>query len=242
MPGIWNIISSTASSEVEIDGVPVTLRVSARARRLRLRVDPRTRKVLLTIPRRVSRRRALAWAAGHRDWIARQLVAIPERVPFEPGRDIPYRGLPRRLDWHPDRPRRPVVGDGVLLAGGPRDGLERRVLRWLKAEALETLDRETRALAAGIGVMTSRVGVGDPVSRWGSCSAGKAIRYSWRLILAPDFVRRSTVAHEVAHLVHLDHGPDFHALAAQLLGEDPRPARDWLRQNGAALHRIGPPR
>ncbi|MDP8994550.1 MAG: M48 family metallopeptidase, partial [Pseudomonadota bacterium] len=84
-----------------------------------------------------------------------------------------------------------------------------------------------------------RVAVGDPISRWGSCSSSAAIRYSWRLILAPDWVRRATVAHEAAHLVHMNHGPAFHALVGELLGEDPRPAWLWLRREGAALHRIG---
>ena len=102
------------------------------------------------------------------------------------------------------------------------------------------LTRETREFAAKTGARLERVGIGDPVSRWGSCSSRGAIRYSWRLILAPDFVRRATVAHEVAHLVHLNHGPDFHALVAGILGADPRPARAWLKREGAALHRIGP--
>ena len=101
------------------------------------------------------------------------------------------------------------------------------------------LTEETREFAAKGGVMAAKVGVGDPVSRWGSCSSSGTIRYNWRLILAPDFVRRATVAHEVAHLVHLNHGPDFHALVEELLGEDPRPARHWLRGNGASLHAVG---
>ena len=85
----------------------------------------------------------------------------------------------------------------------------------------------------------ARVGIGDPLSRWGSCSSGGTIRYSWRLVMAPDFVRRATVAHEVAHLVHMNHGPVFHALVAELHGADPRPARLWLRREGAGLHGIG---
>jgi predicted metal-dependent hydrolase len=85
----------------------------------------------------------------------------------------------------------------------------------------------------------ARVGVGDPLSRWGSCSSSGGIRYSWRLILAPDWVRRATVAHEVAHRVHMNHSPAFHALVADLLGADPKPARSWLRSNGPLLHRIG---
>ena len=82
-----------------------------------------------------------------------------------------------------------------------------------------------------------RVGVGDPRSRWGSCASSGAIRYSWRLILAPPDVRRATVAHELAHLLHMDHSAAFHAAHARILGADPRPARAWLRANGAGLHR-----
>jgi len=238
---IWNIISSTAPSEgAEIGGAAVTIRVDARARRLRLRVDPRTRGVTLTVPRRMSRRRALAWAAGQRAWIERALADIPDAIPFAPGGAVPLEGAPHRLDWDPARPRRVERSEGRLVIGGPLEGLERRLLRWLKAHALDTLQHETREYCARAGVMASRVAVGDPVSRWGSCSSGGAIRYSWRLILAPAFVRRATVAHEVAHLVHLNHGPDFHALVKNLLGADPAPARAWLKREGAALHRIGP--
>ena len=207
---------------------------------MRLSVDPRTRSVLLTVPRRVSRRRALAWASEHRAWIERALADIPPPQAFAPGATVPVRGEPCEIDWAPSRPRRISLERGRLITGGPIDGLDRRILRWLKAEALALLTRETREIAEQAGARLAAVGVGDPVSRWGSCSAKGAIRYSWRLILAPDFVRRATVAHEVAHLVHLNHGPDFHALVADLLGADPKPARAWLKREGAALHRIGP--
>jgi predicted metal-dependent hydrolase len=227
------------SSDLRFSGVPVTLRVSPRARRMRLRVDPRTRSVLLTVPKRVSERRALAWAAGHKAWVEATLAAIPERAPIAPGSIIPLFGLPHRIDWDRARPRRIELSPGRILAGGPAEGLEARLLRWLRAQASALLERETRELAARAGAQAARIGVGDPVSRWGSCSAGGAIRYSWRLVLAPDFVRRATVAHEVAHLVHLNHGPEFHALVRSLLGADPRPARTWLRREGAALHQVG---
>ena len=206
---------------------------------MRLKVDTRTRTVLLTVPRRVSQRRALAWAAGHRDWVEAALAAIPDAAPIVPASSIPYLGVPRRIDWDPGRPRRIEVEPDRLIAGGPVDGLEARVLRWLRAQALALLDRETREIAATAGVAVVRIGVGDPGSRWGSCSSSGTIRYSWRLVMAPEFVRRATVAHEVAHLVHLNHSPKFHALVEQLLGEDPKPARTWLRKEGAALHRVG---
>ncbi len=239
---ISNIISSIASSKAEpitIGGAPVEVRRSPRARKMRLRVDPRTRVVMLTIPGRISQRRALAWASEHHDWVARTLAAMPTPMPIATDSLIPFRGTPHRLDWQPTRPRRIELGDGSIIAGGPEEGLEGRVLRWLKAQALTLLTEESRECAVRADAMTPRVGVGDPVSRWGSCSSSGTIRYSWRLIMAPDFVRRATVAHEVAHMVHMNHGPDFHALVAELFGEDPRPARLWLRREGASLHRIG---
>ncbi|HEX8528116.1 M48 family metallopeptidase [Allosphingosinicella sp.] len=220
-------------------GAPLTLKVSPRARVMRLRVDPRTGAVLLTMPKRMSRRRALDWAAGQSAWVEAALAGMPEAVPIAPGSVLPLYGVPHRVDWSAGRPRRIEVAGAVLAVGGPLEGLEARVLRWLKRHARDVLDRETRSFAEQAGRPVLRVAVGDPLSRWGSCSASGAIRYSWRLILAPQWVRRATVAHEVAHLVHMDHGRAFHALVEELLGEDPRPARVWLRSEGAALHRIG---
>jgi len=240
MPAISTTIWSTVSSErLFAAGVTLTLKTSPRARVMRLRVDPRTGCVLLTVPRRISRRRALDWAAGQRDWLEAALADVAPALAIEPGSAVPLHGVPNLVDWRADRPRRIEARDGRIVAGGPADGLEARVLRWLKQQALALLSSETRELAERAGRPIGRIGVGDPLSRWGSCSSSGAIRYSWRLILAPPFVRRATVAHEVAHLVHMDHGPAFHALVAELLGEDPRPARLWLKREGPALHRIG---
>jgi predicted metal-dependent hydrolase len=220
-------------------GYEVRLAVSDRARVMRLRVDRRTGEVVLTVPRRTSRRKALDWASGHREWIERQLARVEPALAIGPGSLVPLEDMPHRVDWDPARPRVPRLEPGLILAGGPLDGLEARILRWLRRHALDLLGRETAEYAAKAGVSVSRVAVGDPVSRWGSCSSSGAIRYSWRLVLAPAFVRRATVAHEVAHRVHMNHGPEFHALVEALLGADPKPARLWLRRRGAALHRIG---
>ena len=217
----------------------VQVRRSARAKALRLRIDPRTGAVLLTVPSRVSLRRALSWAAGHQDWIERQRAAVPPTAPIEPGGAVPLYGLPHRIDWSPERPRTVRVEPGRIVAGGPLETLEPRLLRWLRRFALDRLVEDTRCYASKAGVTVEKVGVGDPRSRWGSCSSSGAIRYSWRLILAPEHVRRATAAHEVAHRVHMNHGPAFHALVAELFGADPAPAREWLRREGAGLHRFG---
>ena len=101
------------------------------------------------------------------------------------------------------------------------------------------LETETAEYAAKAKVSVVQVAVGDAKGRWGSCASSGVIRYSWRLILAPSWVRRATVAHEVAHRVHMNHAPVFHALVEQLYGEDPTPARVWLRTHGAELHWFG---
>lgn len=205
---------------------------------MRLRVDQRTGSVVLTMPRRASKRQALAWAEGHREWIERQLALVAPAQRLTPGAAVPLYDTPHVIDWSRERSRVVRLEPGRIVAGGPTEGLEPRLLRWLKRHALDLLTRETQEFAAKAGVRVERVGIGDPLSRWGSCSYSGAIRYSWRLILAPEFVRRATVAHEVAHRVHMNHGPDFHALVEALLGADPKPARLWLRRRGALLHRI----
>lgn len=239
MPARSNITLSIATFEPTLGGAPLTLRVSRRARKMTLRLDRRADRLTLTIPAHVSRRRALAWAATHEEWARGALAARPAATRLEPGGVLMLFGRPHRIDWAPDRPRRIALADDRILCGGPADGLEARLLRWLRREALAVLARETVEFAARLGRDAGRVSIGDPRSRWGSCSSSGDIRYSWRLILAPEYVRRATVAHEVAHMVHMHHGPEFHALVAEVLGDDPAPARAWLRREGSALHRIG---
>ena len=211
----------------------------ATARRLRLRVDSRDGSVRLTMPRRASLRHAYAWVEEQRPWVEEQLAKRAAARRLVPGMAIEVAGV--RLVLAIAEPARRTVqrkGDTLFVPADP-DLFEARVLRWLKAEARRVLEEETRTLGERAGVTIARVMVGDTRSRWGSCSASGDIRYSWRLILAPDFVRRSTVAHEVAHRVHMDHGPKFKALEKSLLGEPPSAARAWLRANGAALHGYG---
>src|SRR5688500_18260714 len=143
---------------------------------MRLSVDPRTGAVVLTVPRRASERKALEWAAGHREWVEKALADVPPLVPIEPGASIPLYGAPHLIDWRADRGRVVRREAGRLLLGGPRENLEPRLLRWLKAEARTVLTRETHEYAAKAGVRISRVGVGDPGSRWGSCSESGTIR------------------------------------------------------------------
>ncbi|UUL84286.1 M48 family metallopeptidase [Sphingomonas qomolangmaensis] len=206
---------------------------------MRLSVDPASGRVRLTIPKRGSARAALAWAEEKRGWIDAQRARLPAAIPFVDGAELPFGDERLTIVWREAARRIPVLEDRALVVGGPADRLGARVESWLKREALRLLDADTHAIAAAAGIAISGVAIGDPRSRWGSCTATGAIRYSWRLVLAPGFVRRGVVAHEVAHRLHMDHSPAFHAAVARLLGEDPAPSMAWLRRHGAGLHWYG---
>jgi predicted metal-dependent hydrolase len=162
------------------------------------------------------------------------------------GLPSPFRasGAPSLSHWEREgaRPAQPGgkgEGSARLICGGPLEGLPRRIESWLKRRALAVLSEETAECAAKAGVAISRVSVADAKARWGSCASTGAIRYSWRLICAPPHVRRATVAHEVAHRLHMDHSPAFYAALRDLYGADPAPSRAWLKRHGAGLHWLG---
>ena len=220
-------------------GAPIEVVRHPRARRARLSVDPATGRVKLTLPTRAALRPALAWAESKRAWIDAQQARLPEARPFAPGATIPFGDETLRIEWDERAGRSPVREGVVLRCGGPVERVPARVERWLRSQALALLSEETRYYAARAGVTVTQVAIGDPRGRWGSCTATGAIRYSWRLILAPGFVLRATAAHEVAHRLHMDHSPAFHAAVERLLEADPAPARAWLRAHGAELHWYG---
>ena len=218
---------------------PIDLVRHARARRMRLRYDPVRDRLRLTLPRRASQRDALAWAAGQADWIAAQRAARAPSIGFAPGAAIPYRGRSLVLDHDPAAARRvEPVGD-TLRAGGPVETLPRRVEAWLRAEARRLLSDDVAHFAALAGVTVRSVAIGDARTRWGSCSSDGRLRFSWRLVCAPDAVRRYVAAHEVAHRLHLDHSPAFRAAEAMLVEGDAAALSKQLSALGPRLQRIG---
>lgn len=236
---MWSSARSDVAALEAALPAPIDIRPMRGARRLRLRFDEASGTLKLTCPWRTSRRAALAWALDQREWIEAQLAAALPPEPFAPGAIIPVEGLDARVLWSQTARRTPVLADGALVCGGPETGLERRVELFLKRRALDTMSREVAEFAAKAGATARSVSVGDAGSRWGSCSSQGRIRLSWRLILAPPDVRRYVVAHEVAHLRHLNHGPEFKALEAHLFGPGLAQARSALRRLGPRLRRIG---
>jgi predicted metal-dependent hydrolase len=219
--------------------LPVEMRGIRNARRLRLRLDEKRGVLKLTGPLRMNRKAALAWAAEQREWVEAQIGAMEPAEPFAPGVVIPLEGTDIELVWSQGEARTPRLEDDRLICGGPRQGFARRIELFLKRRALDVLSRETAEIAERVGVTVRTVAVGDADTRWGSCTSSGRIRYSWRLILAPPQARKYVVAHEVAHLRHMDHGAKFKALERELFVGDADAARLLLRRVGSRLKRIG---
>jgi len=224
---------------IDIAGRPltVTVRRSARATRLSLRLDP-TGAAVLVLPLGVPTREAERFARLQSDWLAARIAAAPPPLALVPGATVPLLGVPHLIRHDLAAPRKVSAEAGEIRVGGPIDMVPRRVEHFLRSEAALLLAHRARALAAQLGRTIGRVTVRDTRSRWGSCSAAGALSFSWRLVLAPDWVLTYVVAHEVAHLVEMNHGPDFWAVVERLNG-DHRPARAWLKRHGPDLHRIG---
>jgi predicted metal-dependent hydrolase len=223
----------------------VRLRRHRQARRYTLRIDAPTREVVLTMPPRGSVREAKEFAQKHGGWIAARLKRLPEAAPFAHGVEVPLRGEPHRIVHR--RGERGTVwtetdgsGQRLLCVAGEPPHVDRRISDFLKREAQRDLDAASRGYAAQIGVSVKRICVRDQSSRWGSCSNTGVLSFSWRLILAPPFVLDYLAAHEVSHLVELNHSPRFWRLVKRLYPQLER-AKVWLDANGTDLHRYGLP-
>ena len=250
--------SESSSSQLVLrhagETIVVALRRSRAARRYTLRVRFAARDAVLTMPQRGSLRDARAFAERHAAWIAARLRRLPEAIPFAPGAVAPLRGVDHLLTHRPGA-RGVVWSEPLAAAGtfvergddapelalcvtGAVEHMHRRVGDFLKREARRDLDAAVARHTRALGVPARSVGLRDPVSRWGSCSATGSLNFSWRLIMAPPFVLDYLAAHEVAHLVHLDHSPRFWALTRRLSSEVDR-AEAWLTRQGSQLHKYG---
>ena len=220
-------------------GVPVAIRVSARARRLSLRVDAAARGIELVLPRRASGEAALGFVAQHRGWITARTAAMPPPRRLVDGASVPVFGVPHRIRRVSEPAAATVtIANGELRVRGDPAHLPRRVCDYLKALAKREFTRRARTLAARLGKSVTRVGVRDPKSRWGSCSSTGALSFSWRLILAPEAVVDYVVAHEVAHLVEMNHSPRFWRVVARLVPDSKAP-RAWLKRHRLELLSYG---
>ena len=218
--------------------LPLVVRRLHQARRITLRLAPDGSEARISMPAWGRTSEAVRFAELRRDWLAAQLARIPPPAPIEPGGILAYRGEALRIAWQPATRRKPVLESDVIVVGGALEGISGRLQRWLEGEALRLTGEDLAHYCGLAGQAAPKLALSRAQRRWGSCSSGGTIRINWRLIMAPDFVRRSVVAHEVAHMTHFDHSPAFHAHLAALYEAPIEAANDWLRLEGRSLYRM----
>jgi predicted metal-dependent hydrolase len=179
------------------------------------------------------------------DWVREHLGRVPPPMPFVDGAEIPLRGRVHRVSFVGPARGRDIVrieqGPGApasLVVSGRPEHAARRLKDWLLGQARQDFEKRVRWHARTLGVRVRRIAIRDQRSRWGSCSVNGHLSFSWRLIFAPPFVLDYVAAHEVAHLLAMDHGRRFWNLVARCV---PRleEAKAWLRRHGSDLHRYG---
>lgn len=228
---------AAADKRLVIDGDPdveVHLRRSPRARRLSLRVSQLDGKVTLSLPARLDEKVAREFLLEKADWVRAHLDARPDHYRADIGARVPVLGHDTIICAGPGK--RPVLRDDMLYVAASR-AAPPQVAAFLKTLAREQFAVACDGYAKQIGKTIGRLTIRDTRSRWGSCTSDGNLMFSWRLAMAPMEVLNYVAAHEVAHLVEMNHGPAFWQLVATLDADFKRHRR-WLRDNGADLHRV----
>jgi len=222
--------------------LPLRIVENARARRLTLRIDPGGQGLRVTIPPGMPVREVDRFIDRHRGWLEQKLAKTPDQPQVRPGIKIPLRGVPH-LIVHESSKRGSVTvgvveGEPALLVHGDRVHLPRRVADFLKREAKREIEALVEKHTASVGRRAKAISYKDTTSRWGSCTADGRLSFSWRIMMAPKPVIDYLVAHEVAHLKEMNHGPKFWSLCEKLCPETEK-CKAWLKKNGGALQAIG---
>lgn len=232
------IALAAAQRSDAMGGCPIRWRRSTRARRVSLRIDARAGEVVVTLPPRANRRAGMALLTTHAAWVMEKLAALSPHIALAPGSEVPLGGVPHTIRWAPGDAGTRLEPGAIVVKAGEADDVPRKVLEFLRVEARRRMEVLSAGHAARLGVKPKALKLKDTRSRWGSCAPDGTLAFSWRLVMAPDWVLDYVVAHEVAHLRELNHSRRFWAHVSRLT-----PHRDaaveWLRQNGPALLRVG---
>lgn len=213
------------------------LKVSKRARRMTLRLDPESRHVHLIVPPRADLNYAFHFAEEHRGWIRAKLSGLPKPIPFIDGAIIPLFGRDHYLEIIQDsslRATRISIKNRIMTVETPLHDAGPKIEKFLRALVTDELSQLATDKAAQIRRRVGEVRVRDTRSRWGSCAEDGNLSFCWRIVFAPREVIDYVVAHEVAHLVHFDHSVTFWRLCDRL-AVDGDYGRDWLKENGQTL-------
>ncbi len=223
--------------QVGEETLPLVIRRHQRAKRICLRYNPTSHAISLTLPRHTRVGDGLAFLMQKSEWLVETLRAAPTKKQIKPGVVIPLLGKRVRIKHDGDLAHAWEMRDDILYVSGDRDAFCQNVTAALREIASRTLTALAMRYAVRMGRRLNRVSVRDTRSRWGSCSSTARLSFSYRLIFAPKEVMEYVVAHEVAHLRHMNHSTAFWN-AVEYICPDYEAAKDWLKLHGKDLYRF----
>jgi predicted metal-dependent hydrolase len=219
----------------------VVPRVSTRAKRLALRLNHKEGKIHLIIPNRCPIEKALGFAWEHEQWILKTLKGLPDPIYFEDGVNLPILGHDKILDIYScDTLKKTSINlkNNIISVKTNKKDPSTRLIRYFKKLAKTEFLTLASAKADQINKPIKSIHIKDTSSRWGSCTHDGKISLSWRLIFAPIEASDYVIAHEVAHLVHMNHSKRFWQLCTEL-STDFSTGKQWIKTHGQSLMRYG---
>ena len=217
--------------------IPLRLRYNAKAKRIILRVDQETGGAIISLPRHASETEAISLVNERIDWIVDKIREFPPKITLTDGQSLTLMGQHITIRHRPDLKMGVQLIGSEMIASGMREHLHRRIVDWLKKYTKEIITPRAHNMASQLECEINRISIRDTKSRWGSCSSQGNLSFCWRLIMTPEWVLNYVIAHEVSHLKHMDHGPEFWQIVGTF-GVKPKQARIWLNQHGRVLRRI----
>lgn len=217
--------------------LPLRIYENPRARRLTLRIEAGGKGLRITIPPGVPEREVDSFLQRHEGWLESRIAKLPAEAIVRPGVKIPLRGVPHLIVHQSGRGTVELAEGNILLVYGDLAHLPRRVEDFLKAQVKREIEQLVRQHTSTIGRNAKAIRFKDTKSRWGSCTSDGVLSFSWRIGMAPPAIINYLVAHEVAHLIEMNHGPNFWKLCLELCPDTER-CKAWLRRNGSALQAI----
>ncbi len=219
--------------------VPYQLRRSRRRRTLGLTVT--ACEVRIHAPNWTPRAEIERYVLQQHDWLQRAWTRMQARSPqasAAPASEVRYLGRTLRLDIRAslfdDIQRH---GDTLRVHAPLGADVGALVRAWLLARAERLLAWRLARIARRLGRSPSRFALSNAQTQWGSCTRRGHVRLNWRLVQAPLALIDYVAAHELAHLIHLDHSPRFWAQVAALC-PDALARRAELRRMGALLFQV----
>lgn len=225
---------SLGGSEIRVSFVP-----NARAKRLSLKLDPYANEAKVTVPPYSSFAEAHDFLSQYHQWLAQKINSRGQKIPFSKDISIPILGQQYKISYEQaDQPRVTLEDKEIFVQGFDEVVIAGLVKDWLRRFIYEKLHHHSQTYASQIGKKVKGVTLKEMKSRWGSCSASGNLVYNWRLVFAPYESMQYVCAHEVAHILEMNHSKNFWKIVESLY-PNYKPHQQWLKKNSHQLFMYG---